>query len=98
MELLGCKMCMQGASLLWNYQIIFQSSNKNYMPTSKKVPAFPHSHHDLRFSDFKVLPVIWMLNELIIALTCISHFHVFTGHLDFDFGELPLPILFLYSY
>lgn len=68
------------------------------MATSKKVPAFPHSHHDLRFSDFKVLPVIWMLNELITALTCISYFHVFTGHLDFDFGELPLPILFLYSY
>ena len=98
MELLGCKMCVQRASLPWYYQIIFQSSNKNYMPSSKKVPAFPHSHHDLRFSDFKVLPAFWMLNKLIIALTCVCHFHVFTGHLDFDFGELPLPILFLYSY
>ena len=37
-------MCMQGASLPWNYQIIFQSSNKNYTPTNKKVPALPRSH------------------------------------------------------
>lgn len=66
-------------------------------PLARKF-TFPHSHHDLRFSDFKVLPVIWMLNELIIALTCISIFMCLLDILDFDFGELPLPILFLYSY